>query len=78
MWRSGPATHEITQRVTYDAKSGEVLDVEDDYVGLKLKSEKLPEPTPRAIRTVFHFKSTSANIPSTVQGPAVKEGAPAI
>ena len=67
LYRSGPARSEVVLRETFDANSGEMLGTPmRDYSTAKELNAELPEPTPRHIRTVFHFRHTAARIPAEV------------
>lgn len=56
----GPRKHEVQKRVTTDVTTGEVLEVLENYALCTKRCEPLPEPTPRQIRTEFHFVHTDA------------------
>ena len=76
IYGSGPARQEITSRVTVDANSGETLGVMDDYPTNRKLDDWLPEPSPRAIRTIFSFDSTKARVPpnASSSGTCEQEG----
>ena len=67
LWKTGPARHEVVERVTYDAKTGEVLHTLPRFDTAKELHTELPPPTPRDIRSVFRFRRTAANIPGTAR-----------
>ena len=43
--------------------SGRIFNVMHDYATTKCPCEPLPEPVPRAIRTVFEFSRTDVDVP---------------
>ena len=62
--RAGPLQSEVTSRTTIDMTTGEqVGPIMRDYATAKFHCEPLPEPTPRAIRTIFTFDYTSVDVP---------------
>ena len=63
LWSSGPARQECHTRVTYDANIGEVLQTLKGFDVAKDINAKLPEPTPRDIRSVFHLNATTKKVP---------------
>ena len=67
LYSTGPARHECHQRVTFDAATGEQIGVLNNFDTAKEINAELPSPTPRDIRSVFHFRSTSKCIPNTAR-----------
>ena len=65
---TGPQPGEVTRRETFDAVSGQLLDVTHDYPSCRDKCADLPSPRPRPIRTVFHFLQTKAKVPQSSAG----------
>ena len=77
VYRSGPAKYEVFLRETFDATSGALLESTPNFAAAKVLDALLPEPAPRAVRTVFHFASTSACIPHDAQRePATSKAEP--
>ena len=81
VFKSGPAKHEIHTRTTYDADTGEELNITKNFDVCKSIDAELPSPRPRALRTVFSFNRTAATIPPDAvvhkdprEGPVPKEG----
>ena len=64
LFKSGPARNEVYERVTIDAKTGEVLHTLPGFDTAKVLDQELPPPCPREIKTVFRFRATKANVPS--------------
>ena len=77
LFKSGPAREEVHERVTVDAKTGEVLDTLQGFQTAKVLDKELPPPVPRAIRTIFHFKATKATVPDSARADTPTEGAKA-
>ena len=65
LYMAGPKLSEITKRETYDATSGELLDTTRNFANCKFPCEDLPEPRPRALRTVFYFDKTEVHVPAS-------------
>ena len=64
LYEAGPLKSEVTLRVTFDGKTGEMIGSPmRDYATSKAISESLPEPVPRPVRTVFHFDRTTREVP---------------
>ena len=63
LYRSGPARNEVHTRETFDANTNELLNTTTNFAYAKVVDQELPDPKPRAVRTVFHFASTQANVP---------------
>ena len=76
LYRSGPARHEVHTRTTYDAESGDELDVTRNFATAKVIDAELPPPTPRSLRTVFHFAKTEVPIPPDATVHSSGEPAP--
>ena len=73
LYMAGPKLSEITKRETWDATTGELLDTTRNFATCKAPCEDLPEPRPRALRTVFHFERTSANVPASAHVEAANQ-----
>ena len=72
---SGPSRAEVLYRETFDRESGELIGTTRDYANCRDRCALLPEPTPRALRTVFYFASTTAAVPQDAQPSLVPEAA---
>ena len=70
LYKSGPSKSEVHTRVTFDGVTGDQLDVTERFDTCKVIDAEVPPPTPRALKTVFHFDRTAATIPpdATVVG----------
>ena len=64
--------------MTFDAVSGEQLDVLTNYPMAKVLDAEVPSPRPRALRTVFHFARTSASLPPDAITAAPEEDQPMV
>ena len=61
---AGPYREEVVSRTTYCAITGMPIGpVMLDYATTRFTAEPLPEPTPRAIRTVLAFHRTAKHVP---------------
>ena len=67
LWSSGPSRQECHTRVTYDSATGEVLGTLKRLESAKDINALLPEPTPRNIRSVFHFHATAKKVPESAR-----------
>ena len=64
--------------MTFDAVSGEQLDVLPNYAMAKVLDAEVPSPRPRALRTVFHFARTQASLPPDAIIAAPEEDQPVV
>ena len=61
---AGPNRDEVVSRSTFCALTGEPIgSVMLDYSSTKFPAEPLPEPAPRATKTIFAFDRTSKHVP---------------
>ena len=74
LYMTGPSVAEVTRRDTFDAKTGELLESMTDFAYNRAKCADLPEPRPRALRTVFHFTKTKAETPPCASSRLVSGG----
>ena len=71
--KSGPARHEVHERVTVDAVTGQVLHTLPNFDTAKILDQELPPPCPRAIKSIFRFKATKACIPDAAKNVSVPD-----
>ena len=68
LYKSGPLDSECHLRVTYCGLTGEQLESNTVFpMPYEVKHKPLPEPCPRPIKTVFHFRATNARVPAKAQ-----------
>ena len=74
LYMAGPHLSEITRRETWDTTTGELIDTTRNFATCKMPCEDLPEPRPRALRTVFYFDHTKANVPASAYSDVADQG----
>ena len=75
LYGSGPKAFEVHLRETFDANTGELVNVTHDFASSRDPCPPLVPEEPRSLKTVFHFRRTSVVIPPDATTSKTSEAA---